>query len=148
MYLNQEHFSSPITMKSSKKKYAFTRNSPSFCRLWHFKQLTNYLKKIDNGITGWLVVSSFFQKLHINLTDTWVGWPCQPKFQALWGIILISLLVFPLCSDIAVSHFIGGPCGNRWSDLPNELWNVGTTWQLKDPNFTHIYYLLGPSLSV
>ena len=37
-------------MKSYKTKYAFKRNLPSFCILWHFKQLTNYIKKIDNKV--------------------------------------------------------------------------------------------------
>lgn len=36
------YLSSRITMKSYKTKYTFKRN-PSFCRLWHFKQLTNYI---------------------------------------------------------------------------------------------------------
>lgn len=64
-------------------------------------------------------------------------WPCQPKCQKFWGIILISCLAFSLCFDTAVSRcFTGGRRGQGWSRLPNELWNVGTTWQLKDPNFS------------
>lgn len=99
--------------------------------------------------TGWLVVA-FFRKCRATKLIFELIWPCQAKVKKSQGTILISLLVFLLCLDIAVSHsFLGGPCGGDGrSYLPNELWNLDTTWQLKYPNFRHISCLLGFFLSI